>query len=270
MDSVTCVGCGTHFHPNCSSKAGAIGPDGVILCCGQAQPTAEADLLYGRLQRLFQEQFDGFKRDIEERYLSQILDLKREMKVMSAKLANQEKQISVLQQTVAGLESATRPSEGASAVYTAEEFYSELDDRKTRAKNVMFYGVSVTGPAREDNKLVQDIVSKVFPEIKVVRATRVGGSRDDGLLSIKVSLRDSEDALKILRGKSRFEPVRVKADLTLKQREHLSRLRQELESRKSRGEQDITIRYIRGNPKIVSLSKNHRKPTGAQRGQSDL
>lgn len=75
------------------------------------------------------------------------------------------------------------------------------------------------------------MVSKMFPEFKIVRTTRVGGSRDNGLLSIK-------------------------ADLTLKRREPLSRLRQELEKRKSRGEKDITIWYIRGYPRIVPLSEN--------------
>lgn len=74
-------------------------------------------------------------------------------------------------------------------------------------------------------------------------------------------MRDSENALKILRNKNKFGQIRVKADLTVKQRDYMSQLHRELESRKSNGEKDITIRYIRGTPKIVPLSKNRRPPT---------
>lgn len=99
----------------------------------------------------------------------------------------------------------------------------------------------MTGSAREDKGRIEDMISQVFPEISFVRVTCV-----DCLLSIKVTLKKSEDALKILRSRNRFRPVTVRANLTLKQTEYLSQLRQELEKRKSKVEKYITIHYVRG------------------------
>lgn len=261
VEPVSCVECGNHFHLSCSNKANAVGPDGVIVCCKPPQLTSETDQLFGRLSRLFQEKFDGFKRDIEEKYLGKIVELREEINIMAGTLAVQEEKISSLQRTVAALESNIGPSECIENTFSAEEFYTELDERKLRAKNVMFHGVPVDRSKQDSKKVIQDIISKVFSEIKVIRTMRVDRKRDEDLMSVKVVLRDSEDALKILRNKNKFGQIRVKADLTVKQRDYMSQLHRELESRKSNGEKDITIRYIRGTPKIVPLSKNRRPPT---------
>ncbi|WP_219823849.1 hypothetical protein, partial [Enterobacter cloacae complex sp. CH23B] len=48
----------------------------------------------------------------------------------------------------------------------------------------------------------------------------------------------------------------IKDDSTLKQREYLSKLRDELNSRLDRGEKDLTIKFIKGIPSIISKSKS--------------
>lgn len=47
-----------------------------------------------------------------------------------------------LRQSIAALESCNRSSEDPDAVYSAEEFYSDLDERRLRAKILIFHDVS--------------------------------------------------------------------------------------------------------------------------------
>jgi len=80
---------------------------------------------------------------------------------------------------------------------------------------------------------------------------------------LKITLNDTENVFNVLRAQSKIrssdefkELLRFSSDRTLKQREQMSTLRQELETRRSNGGNNIIIKYIKGNPVIINNSKN--------------
>jgi hypothetical protein len=70
---------------------------------------------------------------------------------------------------------------------------------------------------------------------------------------IKVILDSEEQAMNILRSKLKLSSQHIKmfGDQTIMQRDTFRELKQELIDRKSRGETDISIKYVRGVPKII-------------------
>lgn len=79
---------------------------------------------------------------------------------------------------------------------------------------------------------------------------------------LKITLTNTENVFNVLRAQSKirsldeFKELHFSSDRTMKQREQMSTLRQELETRRSNGENNIIIKYIKGNPVIITNSKN--------------
>lgn len=103
-----------------------------------------------------------------------------------------------------------------------------------------------------------DLVSGIIRDIKpgiVPASTRrldkkcIGHSRP-----VCVSMDTKKDASLILRNKSRYSgTVKIFQDQTLKQRNQLRDLQSKLKALKGGGENDKTIRYINGVPRIVEF-----------------
>lgn len=63
---------------------------------------------------------------------------------------------------------------------------------------------------------------------------------------------------RLLKSDQIFNEIRITSDKTLKQREQFKNLRKQLSDRISSGEQNLTIKYIKSQPIIISThsSKN--------------
>ena len=115
-----------------------------------------------------------------------------------------------------------------------------------------------------DNNLVKQIINEdlgINANIKkVIRIGKVINGNISKCRPLKVICKDSEDALDILRNRSKCKNnVKINNDLTLMQREKLKRVKTELIERKSNGEMNLTLKYIRGVPTITTANKPEQK-----------
>lgn len=142
--------------------------------------------------------------------------------------------------------------------------FSEFRDRLNRENNLIITGLAERGTSESDEAEVRNILSSLFensadPPPSYVAVTRIGKRRAGNHRPVKVSFSSSASALQILKSKnkidkSKYPAIAMRADLTVYQRKYMSELRAELDLRKQRGEDDITIRYVKGNPAIVKIS----------------
>lgn len=134
-----------------------------------------------------------------------------------------------------------------------EDLYAELDDRRTRAKNIIIYGLPNRSDESNDLEFVNDILEQIsdFPLAKSAR--KIGSSRDRNTVPIKLTFESESDARHVLKFKNKLGKFKITAknDLTSEQQKYIKHLSQELDLRIKNGEKDLTIRYIKGTPKIV-------------------
>jgi hypothetical protein len=87
------------------------------------------------------------------------------------------------------------------------------------------------------------------------------GKPSDRTRPLKITLTDTKNIFETLRAQSKlrhspdFKDLLFSSDRTIKQREQMTLLWKELESRREKCETDIIIKYVKGNPQIIN-SKN--------------
>jgi hypothetical protein len=141
-----------------------------------------------------------------------------------------------------------------------DDAFSEFIDRQSRSKNVILFNVREPIDNSENNSdisTVNLILRNLGVDIKPVIVQRLG-KPNNNCRPIKVLLPSISDVYKIL-GSTRklksdqtFNDVKITSDKTPKQRQHFKDLRIQLNNRLSSGEKDLTIKYIKGCPSIVS------------------
>lgn len=156
--------------------------------------------------------------------------------------------------------------------------FSEVRDRLNRENNLIITGLAERGTSESDEVEVKNVLSSLFenssdPPPSYVSVTRIGKRRTGNPRPVKVSFSCSASTLQVLKSKnkmdkSKYPAVVIRADLTVNQRRYMSELRAELDSRKSRGEDDLTIRYVRGNPTIVRVSSSGSSKRGREEDES--
>lgn len=146
-----------------------------------------------------------------------------------------------------------------------EETLSELNERQMRAKNIIIFGVNeqVGNTEERRNKdldLSATVLNKISPEepTHIVKTFRIGKNINNSRpRPIKVVLSDQYEAKRILRLKgnlmsSEFSSFVIKDDKTPKQMEFLKSVQDELKLRLDNGESNLTIKYIKSIPTIVT------------------
>lgn len=144
----------------------------------------------------------------------------------------------------------------------ANAILEEIVERERRANNIILVGIEESNASTGNDRKLHDesSVKRILHDItnnsdfpnKLVTLHRLG-RRDDGKpRPIKVVLATRQDAVTVLKNKSKAgRQVRVYDDKTPKQREEINVLRDTLKARIDKGESDLTIKYVRGLPKIV-------------------
>lgn len=149
-----------------------------------------------------------------------------------------------------------------------EEIISEINERSRRASNVMLFNLKESASrdikAKQDHdmRLVTKIITTMNAHIDIagIKTLRVGRSVKDKVRPLKLVLKSSDEAKQFLRNFSKDEVgkadpslmgISVSSDKTLKERQFLNKLREELGSRVDKGERDLTIKYLSGVPSIV-------------------
>lgn len=181
------------------------------------------------------------------------LDSQSELSEIKSLLLDLKCSIDNINERLLHLESNINSSSPLSAdIY--EDLVAETIDRINRTKNIVVVGV----PETIDNTEVVDNIKSVCGagNVSVVKAYRVGKKQVNKPRLVKIELLSSRDAFQILKDKNRLKDsvhsnYIIKRDETPRQRDYLKSLRSELDKRLREGEQNLTIKYIRGIPKIV-------------------
>lgn len=140
-----------------------------------------------------------------------------------------------------------------------EEIISELQDRTRRQNNVIIYGLdenpnSTLGDMAAVNN-VMNITSNadhIITASSVIRLGKIGSKPRP----VKVVLPNPFIARTVLKNKKRllnstYKTVKIQDDLTKRQLTYLQQIRNDLNERIAKGENNLTIRYIKQIPTIV-------------------
>jgi hypothetical protein len=147
-----------------------------------------------------------------------------------------------------------------------EEVTSEAVERMIRAKNVIIYGVPESSGTAEQGQTkdaaeIRKIISAITPEAIPQKIIRIGKPNSSNTRLLKVSLSNDLIAKEVLRNKNKLinsdlpRSISISDDKTPKQLEYLKNLRTELQLRRDNGEDNITIKYVKGIPSIIESKK---------------
>lgn len=125
--------------------------------------------------------------------------------------------------------------------------------------------ISALPESPEDVQRVKEVVSTIDPTScsSIVSVSRLGQGVSRQPRLIKVAFNNMLTPKLLLRNKGalrttgKYKKVTIREDKTLQEMRFLDTLRGELKTRQAAGERDITIKYVKGVPTIVSCpSKN--------------
>jgi hypothetical protein len=147
-----------------------------------------------------------------------------------------------------------------------EEVTSEAVERMIRSKNVIIYGVPESSGTTEQRQTkdateIRKIISAITPEAIPQKIIRIGKPNSPNTRPLKVSLSNDLIAKEVLRNKNKLinsdlsRSISISDDKTPKQLEYLKNLRTELQLRRDNGEDNITIKYMKGIPSIIESKK---------------
>lgn len=140
-----------------------------------------------------------------------------------------------------------------------EESFSDFMDRQARSKNVILFNVpeASNDSNTSDVLTVERILNKLALDTKPITVQRLG-KPGEKTRPLKISLTSAPDVFKILSSSKKlksdqiFNEVKITSDKTPKQRLFLQNLRNELNTRRSNGESNLTIKYLKGIPSIIT------------------
>lgn len=152
-----------------------------------------------------------------------------------------------------------------SVASTLELMMTEIREREERSKNIIMIGVpEMINDNREDGKNSEKY--EVLRLTRVIHAecpeptyiTRLGKYTPNRNRPIKVCYASQETVKNLLRQRNNLKSeIRVFSDQTPQQQTYMKTLKDQLKRRIDDGDKDLTIKYIKGVPRIVKLpSKN--------------
>lgn len=160
-------------------------------------------------------------------------------------------------------------SVSTSASPDCEEIISELWERERRKQNLMIYGMNEPQFESRDDRVAADhnsvmdmlkVAGVNFPPNFTPKILRLGKYSTGKCRPVKVILGSEGDVLsvikksKYLRGLDAFKRVNVSFDKTPRQIDCYRMVKKQLDDRLGKGETNLRIRYVRGCPKIMSVT----------------
>lgn len=137
----------------------------------------------------------------------------------------------------------------------------ELQDRKVRCCNVIFYNVIEPNLVTNDASADLASIKAMLAEIGNVKADsisvmRMGKPKKDITRPIAVTLSSRSDVFRVLRARNKLpEGVKTAIDRTVMQREALKRLYEYVDEHNSKSEDRLKVKYINNVPTAVSISE---------------
>lgn len=276
-ESALCSQCGRKHHGRCAGPAA--GRDPAAWKCGDCRGQTESTVALGGpapgaapVAALNQAHFELLMEQLK--ILSGgISENNRLIQAQSLQIDSCVAEIQELRRENEALKNRVAQLESLASKTPNEEIYRETLERVDREHNVIINGLPETYNAKKDLETICEVFSQILPEheIKISSVGRLGGNQSNQNYPrpIRVRLTNPDDPILILRNKSKvdvrkFPKLKIKADLTKRQLQHLNGLYGELEARRSSGETDLVIRYIRRQPVIVKKGTRAHYPKRAR------
>ena len=242
--TVRCKRCKSKFHTRCSKKSELLA-DGVYSKCCSAVTKNDLKLVLSSCMRELRE-------DIVADIRSEIKAVHSKIDKLNGRVDDHDSELRKISNKVTALESSIDP--GNLSATGKEEFFVEIEERRKRASNIIVYDL----PKDPDGACDLDVINVIFKKVPdfpvAISAHRFGVARDDKPEPLKVSFASSDDALQVLKNKDKLiahTEILVKNDLTPTQLSFLKFVQQELSTRIKNGEKNITIKFVKGIPRIV-------------------
>lgn len=164
--------------------------------------------------------------------------------------------LSEIKKNISEMGADPRPSnEKCTPVDTAE-----IMERVRRSHNIIIRNVQESNAVEQDTITVNQIFDHIIPQQShhVISISRIGTHSPPKNRPILVSFSNPSIVKKILRNKKllklvdSFRAISLSDDLTPNQSNYLRELRDRLRHRLQQGETDLTIKFLKGVPTIVS------------------
>lgn len=147
------------------------------------------------------------------------------------------------------------------------EALQEMHERNYKKKNLIIFGIKEMNSDEpeqrkaHDTSTVQSIFQSTCPEVQVnqLKVYRLGKHEQGKMRPVKVIM-SSEDEVKqiMIKGKdirknTHYAKLAFSSDKTKKQLAEYKLIKEEMKRRSEAGEENLRIKYIRGEPKIMKL-----------------
>lgn len=148
-----------------------------------------------------------------------------------------------------------------------EFIINEINERNKRAKNVIFYNIQESNSNQTgerlsyDNKQVNSTIASILVDTDnlptPLKVIRLGRYQPGKLRPIKAIFESDSIVFDIIRNKNKLthsnppSTIYISTDRTPYQRDYMKSLKEELMTRTKNGEAGLTIKFIKGTPKIV-------------------
>lgn len=150
-----------------------------------------------------------------------------------------------------------------------DDIVEEVEERQSKKRNILIFGmvepaegIAVEARIASETVELSAILKSIVPtlEIAEVLPHRIGRFNGSRCRPVKVTLKSESDVRSVLQNahklktSSDYSHISISSDKTFRQRKIYKELEKELNTRKAQGEDNIKIKYIHGNPKIVHLN----------------
>lgn len=195
--------------------------------------------------------------------------LNKKVNELSSQISSLSSDNASLKERVDIIEIKTNSLSTNPSILNNNELISEMMDRQSRLKNILLFNLPESyhdpNSMNLDLTTVQNILNFLNVESKPSSIFRLGKPPSTSTATkprpLKICFYDQKSVLDIfstqnkLKSNSLWKDLRFSSDRTKQQQEYMSQLRKDLLTRKSNGEPDLIIKYIKGTPTIIS-SKN--------------
>ncbi|CAH2097520.1 unnamed protein product [Euphydryas editha] len=192
--------------------------------------------------------------------------LSDEQSMVRAEVVNLKTRHTETEKKLESLESDMAHLKGMSQVLPAtnslESTLEEIKERELRSRNIIICGVSEqyaenieerkNADRNEVLRITRIAVSDCPEPVKIIRLGKFKSTKNR---PIKVIYQSQDTAISILRNSKNIksDTIMLFSDQTPLQQANMKALKEELKRRMSNGEKDITIKYVKGTPKIKKI-----------------
>lgn len=256
--TVQCEVCESNYHEACAKDIAKLKSGGLSRCCSATSRIT--------LDRSLQH----FAGEITSNLSTQLNDtsasIGKSISSLVKKVGEQDKRLVALEninieQRLVELE--TRPAESAAlnsvSPATIESILAEGRERERRSHHVVAFKLEEATDNQSDAQRISDLFAAIDPAIPLPRfVRRIGKISAEKIRPLLLVYSSTDEARKVLKFKEavKLKGIDLKNDLTRGQLQHLKDLRNELEKKVNDGNTDLTIKYIRGTPAIVSKNES--------------